>query len=230
MKYTPLLVCLLIPFALFSQQPTMDSVQLQKQKTHKPEHNKIGFGIKAGFNFANVTDASSINSSSRAGYHFGIFLAPQGKSILGSRTELIYSRHGFNYATDTANGSVNLDYIMLAQLIAIHITKYFDIQLGGQTAYLLSVKTDSSQQSTGNAAADAALKSLSYYNRLDSGIGAGVEIHPVAGLAIGARYCYSFSNLYKQSFTPTSGGGGGMPSVTINPKNNVILISVGYIF
>ena len=49
-------------------------------------------GLKAGLNFANVTKASSINNSSRSGFHLGLFLAPSSKSIIGSRTELIFSR------------------------------------------------------------------------------------------------------------------------------------------
>ena len=39
-------------------------------------------GIKAGLNFANVTNASDINSSSETGFHGGIFLAPASKNIL----------------------------------------------------------------------------------------------------------------------------------------------------
>src|ERR1700709_1325564 len=117
-------------------QPTTES------KKKSEEHHSIGLGIKAGFNFANVTNASAINGSSRAGYHLGLFLAPSSKGILGSRTELLYSRHGYDYKTDTVNGDVNLDYIMLTQMMAIHITKYFELQFGGYTAYLLSAKSD----------------------------------------------------------------------------------------
>jgi opacity protein-like surface antigen len=224
MRQTPLLLFLLFPFALFSQEQQ----QPEGKKPPRPEHHSIGIGIKAGFNFANVTNASQINGSNRAGFHAGIFLAPPTHGIIGSRTELIYSRHGYNYKNDTINGSVNLDYIMLAQMMAIHITKYFEIQLGGQTAYLLHAKADSSRPSTGNANVD---KLINYYNRFDYGFGAGVEIHPVAGLLIGARYCLSLSNLYKQSYTYDAGT--GAPSFappSINLKNNVILISVGYCF
>jgi hypothetical protein len=113
---------------------------------------------------------------------------------------------------------------MFTQMIAINITKYFQIQLGGTTSYLLNVKTDSSRYSTGNASAD---KLLSYYNRFDYGFAGGIEIHPIAGLLVGARYCLSFANLYKQSsFTGT--GSFTMPSV--NFKNNVVQLSVGYRF
>ncbi|HEY4207175.1 MAG TPA: porin family protein [Puia sp.] len=219
------MLLLLLPCMLFGQQPSPPTQP--DQPAPKKEHHSIGIGIRAGLNFANVTNASAINSSTRAGYHVGIFISSDPKKILGSHTELLYSRHAFNYQTDTVNGSVNLDYIMLAQLMTINITKYFQIQIGGQTSYLLSVKTDSSKYSTGNAMAD---KALNYYNRFDAGFGAGIEIHPVAGLLIGARYCISLTKLYKQSADNILAGGNPNPSFTPNFKNNVILISIGYRF
>jgi hypothetical protein len=227
MKCAPWLLVMFIPIALYSQQPTMQQTPETKKK---PEHHSIGIGIKAGYNFANVTNASSINASSRAGYHFGLFLAPESKSILGSRTELVYSRHGFDYKTDTVNGSVNLDYIMLTQMMAIHITKYFELQFGGYTAYLLSVKNDTMQNALAGTPYASYGSTLSFYNRFDYGFGVGAEVHPVAGLIIGVRYQLSFANLYKTpSFTST-----GMPQSFTPPsvdlKNNAVLISVGYRF
>src|SRR5215207_2745940 len=88
------------------------------------------FGVKAGLNFANVTKASSINNSSQTGFNVAVFLAPPSKKILSSRTELIFSRQGYNYKTNTNSGNVNLDYIMLPQYMAINITKYFQIHVG----------------------------------------------------------------------------------------------------
>ena len=216
------LLLLAIPVFL-SAQPT------RGQNGQKPQKRSIGFGIRAGFNFANVTNAAAINTSSRVGFNAGIFLAPPSK-LLGSRTELIYSRHGYNYSSDTANGSVNLDYIALAQLMAIHITKYFEIDIGGQTAYLLSAKIDSSKQNTGNAQLNSA---LSYYNRLDYGFGGGAEVHPIAGLLIGARYNISLANLYKQSFNYNANGAppSFVPNTSsINLKNNLVQVYAGYRF
>jgi hypothetical protein len=218
----PLIVC--------GQQP-------QDTKDKKPpEHHSIGLGIKAGFDFSNVTNASMINSSSRTGFHLGLLLAPPSRSILGSRTELIYSRHGYNYNSrsgggpDSAAGSIDLDYIMLAQYLAINITKFVQIQLGGQTAYLLNAKVDSSsQQITGVPGAN---KIISYYNRIDYGYGVGVEVHPVAGLLIGAQYQISLNNLYKQpSFTPGGAPPTFIPSMSsLNLKNNVVQLFIGYRF
>ncbi len=186
-------------------------------------------GLKAGLNFANVTNASSINNSSRSGFHAGLLLAPHSKKILGSRTELIFSRQGYDYKNGTNTGSVNLDYIMLPQYITINITKYFQIQIGGQMAFLINAKVDSSNSmSTGNPQFD---KIMSYYNRFDYGYGGGIEIHPLSGLLIGARINISLGSLYKD-FATASSGSGTQPSFVpkVDVKNNLFQVFAGWIF
>lgn len=181
------------------------------------------FGFKAGLNFANVSKASSINNSSRTGFNVGLLLAPPSKKILSSRTELTFSRQGYNYKTSTNTGSVNLDYIMLPQYMCINITKYFQIQLGAQMAFLVSATADSSK-STGSTNGSGS-KILDLYNKFDYGYGGGVEIHPVAGLLIGARVNISLGNLYKDVQN------GQAPSFSsINVKNNVFQIFAGWKF
>ncbi len=234
-KITSLLLSLVSILAYSQQQPGQ---QPPPDKSNQPkQQHSVGFGVMAGFNFSNVTNASEINASRRTGYLFGLFLAPPSKSVLGSRTELVYSRHGYNYGHDssaasgTTPGSVDLDYIMLTQYMAINITKFLQLQIGAQTSYMLSAKVDSGgQQGYGNAAATSA---LSYYNRFDYGFGGGAEIRPIAGLVIGARYSISLNNLYKP---PTSYPSGAPPSFvpdlnsTINFKNNLVQLYAGYRF
>jgi len=183
----------------------------------------LGIGLKAGYNFANVTNASSINNSSRAGYFFGLFLAPSSKGIITSRHELIYSRQGYNFDNGTTSGNVNLDYIIIPQMLGINITKFVQLQLGMQLAYLLNAKADSTSKNAGTSGSYSSV--MSYYNPFDYGFGAGVELHPVLGLLIGARYNISLNNMYKGFQT------GQMPSFsTINAKNNVVQIFAGWIF
>jgi hypothetical protein len=178
-------------------------------------------GVKGGLNFANVTKASSINNSSRTGFHAGILLAPPSKGIFGFRTELAYSRQGYDYKAGSNTGNVNLDYIMSSNLTCINITKFFQIQFGAQLAYLLNAKVDSST-STGNAQVD---KIMDFYNRFDYGFAGGVEVHPVAGLLFGARINISFAKLYKDAQS------GQLPSFSsIDVKNNVFQIFAGWRF
>lgn len=180
-------------------------------------------GIKGGLNFANVTKASSINSSSQTGFHAGVLFAPPSQGVMGYRTEILFSRQGYDYKTNTNTGSVNLDYIMMPQLMCINITRFFQIQVGGQMAYLISAKADSTGSgpgNTGNAIMDL-------YNRFDFGYGGGIEINPVSGLIIGARFNVSLGNLYKD-ISDQNGTPSFIPRLDV--KNNVFQVSAGWRF
>jgi len=183
---------------------------------------QLGIGLKAGVNFANVSDASSINSNSRSGFLVGIFLAPSTKGILSSRTELIYSRQGYDFQSGTKTGNVNLDYILLPQLMGINITKFVQLQLGAQMAFLLNAKADTT---TSSGSSNPYSGIMNYYNKFDYGFAVGAEIHPVMGLLIGARYNISLGKLYKDVEN------GQMPSFSASDaKNNVVQIFAGWIF
>jgi opacity protein-like surface antigen len=181
-------------------------------------------GIKAGANFAQISKASEINSSTRSGFHAGIFLAPASKKIISSRTELLYSRQGYDYKSGTNTGNVNLDYFMQAQLIGINITKFVQLQFGAQTAILLSAKVDSTSNGS-NTGANPYGKVMDLYNRFDYGYALGAEIHPVKGLVVGARYNVSLNKVYKdiQNFQRPS-------FTTQDAKNNVVMVSLGWRF
>ncbi|HYV54759.1 MAG TPA: porin family protein [Chitinophagaceae bacterium] len=186
------------------------------------------FGIKAGVNFANVTNASEINSGSESGFMAGIFLAPPSTGVMGFRTELIFSRQGYSYKTNTNTGVVNLDYILLPQLMQINITKFFSIQLGAQMAFLINAKADSSTSSGGSSPYG---EIMDFYNKFDYGFAGGIEIHPFKGLLVGARYNISLGNLYKDPSSYEMNGGqppSFIPAVDV--KNNVLQIFAGWIF
>lgn len=212
-----------LPILAFGQQDSTKSAHQEK----KPGHS-LGIGIKAGLNFTNVTGASSISNSSETGYQLGLFLDPSSKSILGSRTELLYSHQGYNYATGMTTGKVFLDYIMLAQLLRINITRFFQIQVGTQIAYLTNAKVDSTSQSAINAYAG---QLLDYYNRIDFGFSGGLELRPFMGIIVGVRYNLSVTNLYSIPTNITTAPPSFIPSTSsVNFKNNLLQIYAGYRF
>jgi hypothetical protein len=190
---------------------------------------QLQVGLKGGLNFANVTNASSINGSSRSGFLFGFFISPQSKGVLNSRHEIIYSRQGYNFESSANTGNVNLDYILLPQLMSINITKYFSLQLGAQMAFLINAKADSST-SSGSSGSNPYGKIMDYYNKFDYGFAGGVEIHPFMGLLIGARYNISLGNLYKDPSSFSSSGTQPSFIPDVNAKNNVVQIFAGWIF
>jgi hypothetical protein len=176
-------------------------------------------GVKGGLNFAKISKASDINDGSKSGYHAGVFFAPVSKSILSSRSELLYSHQGYNYKTSAQTGDVELDYIQVAQFASINLTKYLSVMFGAQTAYLVSAAVDSSN----NAGSSNSIMDL--YNRIDYGYSIAAEAHPVLGLIVGIRYNVSLAKLYKDMQSGTQ------PSFTSqDAKNNVVQISVGWRF
>jgi hypothetical protein len=183
-------------------------------------------GLKGGINFATISKNSSINSSSRFGFHVGVLFSSSSKRIINSRTELIFSQQGYNYKTAANTGNVNLNYILLPQYMSINITKYFFIQLGGQMAYLLNAKADSS---AGNGNGSPYGNILNYYNKFDFGYGGGVEIHPWKALLIGARVNISLGNLYKDiDGTSPNAAPSFIPKVAI--KSNLFQVFAGWQF
>jgi len=228
MKNIYLALLVFLPAMAFCQQDTAKTTAPQQQK---PAHHSLGIGIKAGLNFTNVTGTSSISNSNETGYQVGLFLDPSSESILGSRTELVYSHQGYNYATGETTGKVYLDYIMLAQLMRINITHFFQLQFGTQIAYLINAKVDSTS-SYGGILPPQATQVLNYYNRIDFGFSAGAEVRPFMGIIVGVRYNLSLTNLYK---VPDLSSGQVPPSFIpstsdINFKNNLLQIYVGWRF
>lgn len=181
-------------------------------------------GIKGGLNFSDITNASSIKSSSQTGYNAGILLGAFNKSIIGFRTEMTYSKQGYNYQDETNTGKVNLQYFMSSNLATINISKYFQIQVGFQTALLLNAKADSSARIADSSVLPFA-NLLDSYNRFDYGLAGGFEIHPVGGLLIGARLNISLGKLYKKALSGQSPG-----LSDINIKNNLLQLFAGWRF
>ena len=87
-------------------------------------------GVKGGLNFAKVSNASDINSESKSGFHIGVFLAPPSKSLISSRTELLFSRQGYDYKS-TNSGTVDLDYIQFVFAIFWHGSSTIYTHLNG---------------------------------------------------------------------------------------------------
>jgi opacity protein-like surface antigen len=193
-----------------------------------PGMSMAQIGLKAGWNFTNVTSASSISNSSSSGYNIGIFYTTPYKNIIGSKTELVYSRQGYNYSTGAVTGKVNLDYIMLPEYFCINITHFFQIYAGEEMAYLINATADSSSSSIPGAPAQYN-QIMSYYNRFQFALGGGVEVHPIKGLLVGARINFSLTNLYA---TPDLNNPNQTPSFvpTINVKSNLFQIYLGWKF
>ncbi len=188
---------------------------------------RLGLGFKAGYNFANITNVSSVNAQNKSGYHLGAFFSPgQGKKLIGFRTELIYSKQGYDFKSGTKSGTVDLNYILLPQMFTLNITKLIQLQAGGQLAFLMNAKADSA---VSGGPQGQYQQVIDFYNKIDYGITAGAEVHPYKGLLLGVRYNAGLSNLFKDQ----PPGGGPNPSFisslsSLNFKSNVIQVFAGW--
>ncbi len=180
---------------------------------------QLGIGLKAGLNFANVTSPAGINANSHSGYMIGGYISPKPKKLLGFRSEIMLSRQGYDYKTNNNTGKVNLDYLLLPQLITLHFTKKFEIHAGGQLAFLLNAKVDSS----GNSGSI-----FDYFSRFDYGIVGGLQVSPVSGFFIGARINVGLNNINKEQAL----GAGPPPNFFPREfvKNNVVQLYAGWRF
>lgn len=177
---------------------------------------QIQIGIKAGLNFANVTNTAGINADSRTGYMIGGFIAPKPKGFFGFRSEIILSRQGYDYKSNTNTGHVNLDYLLLPQLFTLNFTKKAQLHAGPQFGFLMNAAVDSSGGSSGGSL-------FSYFNRFNLGLAGGAEVSPLFGLFFGARMNLSLSNMNSNT---SSGNPNFIPKANI--KNNVVQVYVGW--
>jgi hypothetical protein len=175
----------------------------------------LNIGVKAGLNFANVTNASEVNADTRTGYMVGGYISPKAKKSFGYRSEIILSRQGYDYKTSTNTGNVNLDYLLLPQLITLNFTQFVQLHIGAQAAILLNATVDSAN-GNGNGSL------LDYFKRFDYGLVAGAEVFPLRkGLFVGARINVSFNDVSPGGTRPNF-----IPDV--NAKNNVVQVYVGW--
>jgi Outer membrane protein beta-barrel domain len=205
------------------------SISFTGAAQEKKEKQSIGLGFKAGYNFAKVTGASEVNAKNTSGFHVGAFYSPGStqKKGRGFRTELIYSRQGYDFAKGTTTGTVQLDYILLPQLATFNITKFVQIQAGAQLAFLINASADSSVTAAGTNPYN---KIMDYYNKIDYGFAGGIEVHPISGLMIGARFNISLANANKE-IQPGIPYPPGVPNVSgSNLRNNVLQVFAGWRF
>jgi hypothetical protein len=176
---------------------------------------QLKIGIKGGLNFANVSNSAGISADNRTGYMLGGYISPKPKKLFGFRSEIILSRQGYDYKTNTNTGTVNLDYILLPQLITLNFTKKLQLHAGTQLGFLLNATVDSTGDNTGSL--------VDYFKKFTYGVVGGVEVSPLFGFFIGGRVNVSLNNINK-------GSGTGSPNYIpkLDVRNNVVQVYLGW--
>ena len=214
-------------FILFFALFLVFSGSLTAQTTGKAgvqQKQRSGFGVKGGYNIARYTGSSpSFRPDTKNGFMAAAFYSPQSRALIGYRSELVFSRQGFGFDDAGKASSITSDYLYLPQFTTINITRFVQLQAGGQIGYLLRSSKQTAEETSGDI--------TSLANRIDYGAAFGLELYPFKGLILGGRYNMSFGDTYKPAQLAP-----GIPSpLPFNPsdvkgKNAVINFFVGYRF
>ena len=210
--------------AAFSQSAPSFDESLQKTINDM----KPTFGFKAGYNVAMLNGSSSTNFSPNAknGFTAAAFFSPGARPGLGYRTEIVFSRQGFEFTANGKTSGVTNDYVYMPHFTTFGVGRFLQFQLGGQLGYLLK----SSKATPESKSQDI----TSFSSRLDYGAAGGVEVYPIKHLILGGRYNISFGNAYKRMTEQSSTTPSPFP-LPFNPdevkgKNAVINFFVGFRF
>ncbi|MDX1463381.1 MAG: porin family protein [Marinirhabdus sp.] len=163
----------------------------------------IDFGIKAGVNFANITDASNLELDSRTGIVVGAFVGGKFNDRFGIQADLLYSQQGAEFDA----GDFDLDYVNVPIVAKIYIAKGFHAQAGPQFGVVVN---DETQSVLGEVVNDIAVNDFD----VSGVVGLGYDV-PL-GLRLEGRYNFGLSDVPD---APNTSG-----------KNSVITLSVGYSF
>lgn len=150
----------------------------------------IDFGIKAGVNFANITDASGL--SNRTGFVAGIFVGGKLNETIGIQADLLYSQQGAEFNL----GEFKMDYVNVPILLKYFLNDSFNIQAGPQFGIIVN---DETQTIVGEIINDIAINNFD----IAAVIGLGYDL-PM-GLRVDGRYNIGLSDVPKE--------GGGKNSV-----------------
>ena len=92
---------------------------------------QIDLGIKAGANFATITDATGL--SNRTGFLIGVFAGVKFGDKLGIQGDLLYSQQGAN----SNPKDINLNYINVPIVLKYYLVQGFNLQAGLQFGFIV---------------------------------------------------------------------------------------------
>lgn len=207
-----------IKIALLGMSVLIAAQSFAQKDTKKSDASAVAFGIKAGFNIANVTVKSSgltVTPSSLFGATGGFFAnIPVGTGGFGIQPELLYSMMGYKISSSITGGNVdgtaNLNYLSIPVLAKYNINKPgFGVYAGPQLGILMSAKAKS-----GSVSEDI----KDQVKSTDMSAVVGLEYGLEMGLNFSTRYQIGLSNIDKDPASGTS------------TKNNAFTFTIGYQF
>ena len=127
------------------------------------------FGIKGGFNFANLKGDGPDNFNVLTNWHIGVLYEADLNSFISVQPEFLYSAQG----AKLRNEEIKLNYFSVPVLLKVYVTDGFNLQAGSQFGMLLSESDNFSRYNS---------------ETFDFGLTGGLEYFITDGFFVQARY------------------------------------------
>lgn len=160
----------------------------------------IDLGIKAGANFANITDASGL--SNKTGFQAGVFGGIKFTEKVGIQADILYSQQGAEFDL----GKFELDYVNIPIVLKYYLVQGFNVQAGPQFGFV--VKDDVYTETLGGNSIEANTENTD----VSGVVGAGYDF-PL-GIRVDARYNFGLTDVVEGA----------------SSKNSVFSLALGYSF
>ena len=171
----------------------------------------LDFGVKLGFNFANVSGIEDFDQ--RAGLSAGLFAGARLGDKLGLQIDALYSQQGAEVGQTYSDivQDFNLDYISIPVVVKYYITENLNIHAGPQMGILLNDETSVVGQVFDNIGTD----SVDWLGTL----GLGLDL-PL-GLRAEARYSFGLTRVNGSVTIPS------LPTIQ-EGRTRMTTLSIGY--
>ncbi|MCV9927564.1 PorT family protein [Flavobacterium sp. LS1R49] len=172
--------------------------------------DRLYFGVKAGANYSNFSNAD-FDTEGLQGFHAGGIVGYKINDNLSIQEEFLYSTQGAKLKGGLLDGKdIKLSYVAVPILLKYKTNFGLYFEAGPQIGILV----DDNFKSLGISS------DTKYAEKIDGGASGGIGYQFKNGLGIGARYYMSFTNVTK---VKTAG-------VDNDFKNNTGQVSLFYIF
>ncbi len=171
----------------------------------------LDFGLKLGFNFANVSGIDDFEQ--RTGLSAGVFAGARLGDKLGLQVDALYSQQGAEVGATYSDivQDFNLDYISIPVVVKYYLTDNLNIHAGPQIGILLNDETSVVGQVFENIEADT----VDWLGTL--GIGLDLPL----GLRAEARYSFGLTRVNGSVSIPS------LPTIQ-EGRTRMTTLSIGY--
>lgn len=148
--------------------------------------NAQTFGVKAGMNISNLSNAD--DTKSLVGFNAGVFMNAPLAANFSIQPEVLYNTKGAK--ADGADLSLNLDYISVPVMFQYNATPQFYLEVGPEFSFIVSSKAKS-----GGVTVDVD----GIVEKFDIGVGLGAGYYFTSNIGVTARYVAGFSDVIKNN-------------------------------